>query len=247
MIENGPRRHSRFSHAAAILTAVILFLSGCGGSAETSFTPYDGTRTLPTTRTIPHPDSLRSVTLATRPDSVNITLKDSYADIMRAWSAQVQSDGPFRPSPFNTFATLQSKDLTLALLERNERISTLSAERARKRVEEVLERYDETIVFRIQLFIRANRISTPYSPFRQRVVATLHVDGERTYESIRTEKSGVEFENRGGGGVYRFPITAYFNRHEDGRDLLTDSEELTLSIRPFPGLTELTFDWRRAQ
>ena len=233
--------------ATAVLTAFTLFLGGCAGSAGTNFRNYDGTRTLPTTRTILSPDSLHFVELVLSTDSVNVALAGSYAALMREWSAQVQSNGPFRPSPFNTFATLQSKELTLARLEREERISSLSAERARKRVEEVLEKYSETIVFRIHLFIGADRVSTPYSPLQQRVVATLHVDGDRTYESVRTEKSSVEFENRGGSGVYRFPILAYFDRHVNGRDLLTDSEKWTLSIRPFPDPTELTFGWRRAQ
>lgn len=239
-------RLSRSLRFTGLMCALVLFTGGCGGTSHSTFDPYDGTRTLPTTQSIPHPDSLRDVTLVSQPDSVQITLDRPYSALMKKWSAQVRSDqDAFRPAPFSTFTTLRSRELALATLERNEGISSLSVQRARKRLQEAHEAYEETLVFQTQLFVAADRISGPYSPLRQRVVATLRVDGEHTYESTDMEKSEVQFSNRGNGGAYQFTITSYFDRKPDGRDLLSDSERLTLSMRPFTGLTDLGFEWRR--
>lgn len=245
---SSPLLRSRALRFTGFMCALAVFLGGCGGTSHSTFDPYDGTRTLPTTQSIPHPDSLRDVTLVSEPDSVQITLHRSYSALMQKWSAQVRSDrDAFRPAPFSTFTTLRSRELTLASLERNERISSLSVKRARKRLQEAREGYNETLVFQTQLFVDANRISGPYSLLRQRVVATLRVDGEHTYKSTRTEKSDMQFSNRGQGGAYQFTITSYFDRKPDGRDLLSESERLTLSIRPFTGLTDLSFEWRREE
>lgn len=233
---------------AGLLSALVLFTNGCGGASQSTFDSYDGTRTLPTTQTIPHPDSLHDVTLVSQPDSVQIILGRPYSALTKKWSAQVRSDqDAFRPAPFSTFTTLRSRELALASLERKERISSLSVKRARKRLHEAREAYEETLVFQTQLFIAANRVSGPYSPLRQRVVATLRVDGEHTYKSTDMEKSEVQFSNRGNGGAYQFTITSYFDRKPNGRDLLSDSERLTLSMRPFTGLTDLSFEWRRRE
>ena len=230
-----------------IFCALAVSMAGCGGSSQSTFDSYDGTRRLPTTQTIPHPDSLRNVQLVSDPDSVKITLDRSYGDIVQDWSAQVGASGPFRPYPFNTFATLQSRELTLASLARRERIRTLTPDRARKRVEETLETYQKTIAFRVHLYIDARRISAPLSTLRKRVVATLSVNGEETFDALRTQKSNIQLTSRGGGNVYQYPITVYFRRHVDGRDLLMEGTRFVLSVRPFPTLTELYFEWQRSE
>lgn len=226
------------------LWSVALVLSSCGASGD-MFRSYDGTRTLPTTQTIPNPDSLRYVEVVTRPDSVAIILKRSISSLTQEWSSQVQPDPTFRPSPFNTFATLQGRELTLASLERRQGISSLSPDQARKRIEETLDTYANTIAFQVDLFIDTNRISAPLSTLRQQVVATLRIDGQRTYSSVRSQQASVQLTSRGSEGVYHYPMTVYFQRNVDGRDLLTKSNRFELFVHPFSTTAELSFEWRR--
>lgn len=224
---------------------LLLFSAGCRGSEESLLRPYDGTRVLPSTRDIAHPDSLHGVELVQTPDSVALTLKRPYAELTREWSAQIErgvDDVALRPGMFNSYATLQSLELQLINLKR-EGIFSLSSERAVEQVNETIASHQETLTFAINVFVDARSVGTPYSLLRQNISAELEVDGT-VVSAARSSQLPVDQIQRSGDTIYHYRIIARFPRTKDGEDLLDDARSLRLSTLPFHSTTRLTFEWR---
>lgn len=224
---------------------LLLLSAGCRGSEESLLQPYDGTRVLPSTRKIAHPDSLRGVRLVQAPDSVALTLKQPYAKLTREWSAQIErsvDDVALRPGMFNSYATLRSLELRLIRLKR-EGIFSLSPERAVEQVNETIATHQKTLTFAINVFVDARSVGTPYSLLRQQVSAELEVDGT-VVSATRSSQSPVDQIQRSGTTVYHYRIVAHFPRTKDGEDLLNDARSLRLSALPFHSTARLTFEWQ---
>lgn len=243
--------HSHTDGSRLLLVSLLLMgglsFSGCASSSETQYEPYAGTRVLPSTRTILSPDSLVDIRLVNRSDSVHVSLKKDFSTITQKWSTQLQRssyDQLLRPSEYNSYATLRSLEYSLASLQRTQRINSLSTERARKGLDDVLSTYAETVSFDVHLYVNATQVGGPYALLRQSVGAELIINGDRQYASVESEKGDVAVLRKGGETVFHYPITVSFPRTDGDQDILAHATRVELSLRPFHQTGTVDFRWK---
>jgi hypothetical protein len=229
-----------------VLALAALLAAGCG-SSEPAFTDEEAIsyRFLPQTQNVAHPDSMRYVQLQARGDRA-FTTDTSLRALQTLWSAGAQcftTRCAFRPEPFQTYATLRSKEYVVLRLNREQALSSLPADSARSAIRQALNGdYRPHVAFDLYLFGR-NETLTRLRNLRPYTITLKDGQGNR-YEPTRVQNpppnSGVAFRDQ---QYARYNVsTIYFDRVVDGRDVLKDADRLELTIRTQYG--QMEFGWR---
>lgn len=229
----------------ALLGAVALglVLGGCGGGSTYSY--EQGTlaeQFLPTERTVEHhPDSLSALSIEKREGRLQFKLEKDYESLHRKWSCTYQNMGTGRSRRGRSYATLWSLELSLASLQPEFGVTSLSEEQAQRRIQGRRQEYKSTLQIDVFWFEREGNslLAGPGTRIE------LDVDGER-YQPIR-ETHGplreVFIQDRTGRGVYR-RNTFYFSRvSDDSTDILKDAQRVELRVDPTGAGSRVRFGW----
>lgn len=227
--------------------AVVLLVTtlGCGGSNKLASPNVSSIaeRALPGTRFVgAHPDSLQRLSIVEEENRVRFDITGSYQRMHEAWSSKFQFATARRtPSRPLTYATLWSKELSLTALEAEERVSTLPKEKALPRIDQAREEYQKTLQIDVYWFTGPDgtSIAGPGAQVR------LH-DGEgNSYRPARERDSPLRdaFILNRSSVLYRRNFF-FFQRTQDGRDILEGIDELRLTVSPIGGPTvEFRWSW----
>lgn len=221
---------------------VGLGAAGCGGQG--AFTLDEGAlaqRYLPPTRSVDHsPDSLRDLTVTTEEDStISFEMKNDYASLWQKWSASYQNLGSGRSRRSRSYATLWSKELSLASLQPEMGIQGLSPDRAHDLLDQRHEEYRKSI--QIDVFW-----------FEAEGSSTLAGPGARVFLQVGDEEYRPREEDYGplreafledaSTGLYR-RNTFLFPRVVDEQDILDGATQLTLLVRHTGRSERFRFRW----
>lgn len=215
-----------------IVLGGVLLLGGCGGGEAARVDPADlAERFLPTTRTADYPpDSLRAISVRETDDGPQIELSRNYASLHRDWSSAYLNvgTGRSRARDRRSYATFWSRELSLAELQVEMGVSSLSAARARDFIQQREQEYRKGLQFDVYWFeSEGNSLLT--GPGAQVV---LKIDDD-TYRPT-TEEHGPLREafllSTDASGLYRKNIFV-FPRTVDGTDVLSGATSMTLIVR----------------
>ena len=196
---------------------------------------------LPTTRQADaHPDSVRNLSIITEDETVKFELDEDYQDLHTLWSCTFQvttASGSVR-QPL-TYATLWSKELSLAALQADRGITSLTRDQAMKMIDEREQEYHELLQIDVYWFSGPDGtpISGPGAQVRLR-------DGQgNTYRPVRDDHGPLReaFITGGNSALYRRNMF-FFKRNVDGSDLLDDTETLRLTVSP-TAAPRVRFEW----
>jgi hypothetical protein len=232
---------------ALLISALVapLLLAGCGllggGGDGVRLTPSDFyNQYLPVVRTVHHPDS-------------SFTERDiSFGELRRMWSVNhTQRTGPrdYSPGNFSSFATLWSRDLSARTASLRMGLGDLSEDVRERVMSEQMEQYEEVVAFEVHMFVPATRGYT-VSDTHLRAAGmsiTLQDDQRNEYRPFRVESDAAEeFQMMPSQvPVYHRSNRVYFERNQNGTDILEGVENLRLVIRTSGTRTdELWFSWR---
>lgn len=237
------RLDASFVRLSLGLLGGLLLLGGCSGGSTYSLDP--GTlaqRFLPTTRQVDyHPDSLRALSIQETERRYQLVLDESYESLHRRWSGTYQDLGPGRSRSGRSYATFWSLELSLASLQPEMGLASLSKEQARKAIEERRQEYQDLIQFDVYWF-EAEGNSILAGPGAR---VQLRINGEDTYRPSR-EKHGPLREAFLPGetrtALYR-RNTFYFSRVVDGTDILDEANRLELIVNQTGGASRVRFNW----
>lgn len=215
-----------------VLLGSGLVLVGCGGGSSTRISPSDlADRFLPTTRQVDYPpDSLGSLSVTETDDGPRMELARSYTALYRAWSSTYLNvgTGASRPRDQRSYATFWSRELSLAQLQAEMGVSTLSAPRARDLIEKQEQEYRKGLQFDVYWFeSEGNSLLTGPSARVELKV------GNTTYRPV-TEDHGPLREasliTSSAAALYRKNIFV-FPRTVDGTDVLAGATTMKLLVR----------------
>ena len=223
-----PEQPSRLSTATrplvflSVLIGLLLTgLVGCsGGSNVYSRDVSDlAERSMPAVRrALAHPDSLRLLSIVEQESRLRFELKRSYQRMHEAWSSSFRFASA-RPDPARplTYATLWSKELSLASLEPEESFSSLPKDKARALIDQMTNNYEKTLQIDVYWFSGPDGrpITGPSATVRLR-------DGEgNSYRPTREENGPLReaFILGTSSVLYRRNIF-YFRRQLNERDIL---------------------------
>lgn len=223
------------------LTVIAPIIGGCGGGSTYSYDEGGlAQQFLPTERTVAHhPDSLEALTVSEREDTYQFELENDYEALHRKWSSTYQEFGTGRSQNGRSYATLWSLELSLASLQPEVGITSLTRDRAQKRLRARRQEYRNTIQVEVYWFEAEgdSRLAGPGTRVR------LRVGGEKYRPS--NEDAGPLREgflpDRGQTALYR-RNTFYFSRIVDGRDILRGAEGVELQVDRGGG-SRVRFAW----
>ena len=224
---------------------IVLVVTGCQStsSSHTLYPESIADQYLPRDRQVEAPpDSMRSLTIVERDDKLVFEMEQSYQRMHQSWSStfDLLSAGR-RPARPLTYATLWSKELSLAALDAREGVSTLTKDAARDRIEAERKAHNETI--QIDLYWFTGPRQSP--PSLLRANAQLRTRNGATENHRPREVRNLPIRdavlNTGESVLYR-RIILVFDRVVDDRDILVDTNGLQLRITP-GGTTRLQFAW----
>jgi hypothetical protein len=234
---------SRLLIALAVGATVLLGVVGCGGSGGlySRDVGYLAEQYLPTTRRADaHPDSVRHLSIVTEDEQIKFELDEDYQDLHTRWSCtfQVTTASGSVHQPL-TYATLWSKELSLAALQADRGITSLTRDQALKMIEEREEEYQNLLQIDVYWFSGPDgtAISGPGAQVRLR-------DGQgNTYRPVRDDHGPLReaFITGGNSALYRRNMF-YFKRTVDGRDIIDDIETLRLTVAP-TAAPRVRFEW----
>lgn len=240
--------------APALLVGTILvplLVVGCAGP-EAMYTADQKNIAegyLPRMRAVPHhPDSLRDVTLVEKDNQIELQLSSSYEQMLRNWSStwqQVQGRTPTGSRSYRSFATLWSRDLSVASLEAEAGISSLTKEVALRHLREREAQHDSTLqidVYRYQSSpagrgdLSETRLGVPGRRIQ------LRDDAGNRYRPLRVESTPVREVFFNSGTVLVRRNTVFFDRVVEGKDILNNVETLRLWVQESFG-DDYYFSW----
>lgn len=230
-----------------------LVAAGCGGGSAYTIDEARIARSyLSSEADVPgHPDSLAGVTIREEEHTINLDLDGSYERLMRDWSSTWISQSSGRAFdarlPYKSFATLWSRDLSIAALAAEEGIEGLSKDLATERIEQREQEHRQSIQIDLYRFVGSPPTgggisSTLVGRPGSRVV--LRDDQGHEYRPEHIENTPPrEATVVGERTIYR-RNTFVFQRDVDGRDLLEDVEMLRLYInQSIGGRYYFTWTW----
>lgn len=227
-----------------VLSLLWVAMSGCGGGDNLYLTDVSSIaeRSLPSIQnTRAHPDSLRRLSVVEEENRIRLELDESYQRMHQKWSSSFRFPSARREiSRPLTYATLWSKELSLASLEPDEGLSSLSIDQARSRLQTAREEYRETLQIDVYWFSGPDGtpITGPSAHVRLR-------DGQgNSYRPVRSNHGPLRNASILGRSsvLYRRNIF-YFDRVVDGQDILDGVEELRLRVSPTTA-PDVEFGWR---
>lgn len=218
------------SELRSIIAVLVAFVLGscAGGNTYRVDTGDLAQRYLPTTREVDHhPDSLRGFTISEGDDQFEIEIEGGYEALHRKWSSTYQNMGTGRSQRARSYATLWSKELSLAALEADVGFSSLTKERAQDLLNERRNEYENAIEVDVYWFESEGNslLAGPGSTVH------LEVGGERYRPASESHGPLRETFLMGGDGraLYR-RNTFRFARTVDSTDILHEAKGMTLTI-----------------
>ena len=222
---------------------LALLLGGCGGASSYSLNEGDlAQRFLPTERKVDHhPDSLRSLSIREDDRRIHFDLAENYESLHRKWSSTYQDLGAGRSRRGRSYATFWSLELSLASLQPEVGVTSLTKERARESLDERRKEYNSTLQFDIYWFESEGNtlLAGPGSQVR------LQVDGEKTYRPSEETHGPLRETFLAGqtrSALYR-RNTFYFSRVVDSTDILKDAQEIELLVDRAGVGSRVRFSW----
>ncbi len=217
-------------------------LGGCGGGSTYSFDQGDlAQRFLPTERSVDHhPDSLESLSITKEDGRYVFELENDYEALHRKWSCTYQSLGAGRSRNGRSYATFWSRELSLAALQPEVGISTLSQDQAEKSMKKRREEYGRSIQINVYWFEGEgnSRLAGPGTR------ANLYVNGKQ-YRPNKESNGPLRetfLPKEGRAALYR-RNTFHFSRVVDSTDILKDAQGMELYIKKSGGASRVRFAW----
>lgn len=226
--------------AAALLLGGMLGCSG-GGSVYSTDVGYLAERFLPSERRVEvHPDSMRHLAIVEEDDQIKFELDEDYQNLHTLWSStfQVATAGRNVHQPL-TYATLWSQELSLAALQADRGVTSLTRGKALQMIEDRKQEYAQTL--QIDVYWFSGPDGTPISGPGAQV--RLSDDQGNTYRPVRDDHGPLReaFITGGNTALYRRNMF-FFKRKVDGRDILDGINELRLSVSP-AAAPRVQFEW----
>lgn len=224
-----------------VCVGALVLVSCAGGESYSVDVGSMAQRFLPTTREVNHhPDSLQDFSIVEKEDQYEVTLETGYESLHRKWSSTYQNMGTGRSRQTRSYATLWSKELSLAALEADVGFSSLTKERARELLQQRRDEYENVIEVDVYWFERegSSLLAGPGS----RVY--LEIDDERYRPSDDSNGPLRETFLMGGDGraLYR-RNTFRFPRTVDETDILADAKGVSLVVNLSGGARRVRFRW----
>jgi len=238
-------RRSSFGLWPVVLVAIgfATVVAACsGGSAYRAETSEFAQRYLPNEREVDHhPDSLALLAVRETENHLKFKLQEDYAVIMETWSSRPRDISANRsPLRSYTYATLWSRELSIASLEPEAAFSSLSKDQARRLLERRNSEYEDELQIDIYWFGSPNRsvVAGPGATVR------LTTSRDSTYRPVRSDYGPIReaFVEAGRTALYR-RNTFFFKRSPHGSDVLEGTSGVTLSIRPTSSTRDFRFRW----
>lgn len=230
---------------AALFLAIAggaTLLSGCASSSDSIFAAQDAdiaSHFLPYDRAVPHhPDSLKAVTIVPKERRITLELEKPYEEMLRDWSASWQyqmRNSSGRSRPYRSFATLWSLDLSVASLQPEVGLSSLSKDIAQQRLDERIAEYDSTLQIDVYQFLGSPpdlRGTSEMSLDGPGANVTLRDDRGNEYRPIREVSGPSTYDTVQGQSVVYRRNEFVFDRAAEGADILRGVRELRLWVRP---------------
>lgn len=234
--------------------ALLAVCAGCAGSGGSRLDEKAiAQRHLPTVRDVPHPDSLTHVAIRQDDGRIKVQLDRSLGALQQQWSAtyqRVMGHVPFRTRTYQTYATLQGLELTLAQFAYSTGLEGLTSDRQHALFDKKRTEHQSRIAIDVNVFVNANEAA----PFDTNLNASdirirLRDDTGHEYKPIEIQVHGAALRTREtpfleSGAFYR-TNTIYFNRVVDGTDVLntTNRLELVLETTRSNQPSRLVFAW----
>lgn len=236
------RRFTSIVAAAVALCLPAFLLSGC---ADSKYAMQDGDlaqRFVPSERHVDYPpDSLVGLTLREEEQQIKFDLSIPYEDLHLRWSSSHRNSSGRRSAVRSlTYATLWSLELSLASLEPELGVSTLTKDKAQEFITKRRADYETSIQFDVFWFGSPSEsvVAGPGTFIRLRDAdGTTYTPTHRDYGPPREA-----FVRAGQTALYR-RNTFVFPRHVDGKDLLENTDELVLLVSPSGAATTFRFSW----
>jgi len=188
-----------------------------------------------------HPDSLQHLSIVETEDKLRFDLRRDYQDLHQYWSSRFELSGTGRnvQQPMS-YATMWSKELSLAALQADRGITELDKNRALKIIERENQDYRQRLQIDVYWFSQPGETSI----FGSGTQVQLRDGQGNIYRPTKKDHSPVRNAYLGGGeqALYRRNILI-FERMVDGRDLLSGVQKLTLRLRPTNATTNVHFEW----
>lgn len=231
-----------FVWSALSLVAGALVMGGCGGGSTYSLEEGNlAQRFLPTERSVAYPpDSLGALTITKNEDTYQFDLEDDYEELHRKWSCTYQEIGAGRSERGTSYATFWSLELSLAALQPEVGLTTLSEEQAQKTLQKRRRVHKSTIQVDVYWF-EAEGESLLTGPGTR---VELEVGGE-TYRPSEENHGPLREALRSTGtraAIYR-RNTFYFPRIVDGTDILKDVSGVKLTVERTGRGDRARFSW----
>lgn len=223
------------------LAAAALVVGGCGGGSTYSLdTGEIAGQYLPTERTVAYPpDSLGALSITKDEGTYEVELKTDYEDLHQRWSCTYQNIGIGRSRSDLSYATLWSLELSLASLQPEVGITSLSQERAEKALRERRQQYKTSIQVDVYWFAAEGEslLTSPGTRVELQVEGERYKPMEKTHSPLR---DAIRLNTRR-SSLYR-RNTFYFPRIVDGADILKGADGVKLRIQRAGG-SPLQFAW----
>lgn len=230
----------RIGTVAAALLLLAIVVAGCSSSNRT-FNPYEpgeiAQLIMPSDRDIPsHPDSLNQVGIVEKENRIKVVTESSYQEIMRKWSAASPARNYRGARLTSDYAMLWGIDPSILSLEVEMGLSELTKDRALMAVEKRKAEVRREI--QIDVYWFENPKSAPTWPHD----AQLRLDDGTRYLVTRREIGALEdaFLPGGRSTLYR-RISYYFDREQDGNDILENTTSVELVFGT--GVQGFTWNW----
>lgn len=226
-----------------IAAVLLCTLAGCGGSNPYALEVGElADRFMPTVREVDsHPDSLQHLSIEETNDKLTFNLQRDYQDLHQYWSSRFELSGTGRnvQQPMG-YATMWSKELSLAALQADQGVTGLDKDRASKIIEREKQDYQKRLQIDVYWFSEPGETSI----FGSGTQVQLRDDQGNIYRPVTKDRSPVRNAYLGAGerALYR-RNTLVFERVVDGRDVLNAVQKLTLRLRPPNATTNVHFEW----
>jgi hypothetical protein len=164
----------------------------------------------------------------------------NYSSLHRRWSSSYQNLGIGRSRRTRSYATFWSKELSLASLEAETGVSTLTRDRAQKLLAERRREYRDVVQIDVYWFEAEGNslLAGPGSRVRLEIDGTTYRPAKENHGPLR--EAFLVGDSR--GALYR-RNTFYFSRVVDGTDILEDTSEMKLTVNQSASQSRIRFAW----
>lgn len=198
-------------------------------------------RYLPSARHVDYPpDSLKGLTLRETDERIHFDLETTYEQLLLRWSTSYRVTTGRQPTRPLTYATFWSLEVSLASLQPELGVGSLSKDKADELIAQRRKEYAETIQIDVYWFGPPSQ-SAVAAPG---VHARLRDASGRSYQPMQKDYGPVREAFIGGTGTTSYRRNTFvFARTVDDTDLLANTDELSLQLSPAGMGTTFRFQW----